>query len=275
MAQQDIPIYLSVGRAHLPLQRQFVETVKSQLRELGMEPRTLGDTQYSYLSPLDAIRREMVGCHGAAILGLERTHCLIGYDRQGSSQEVEFTHRRLATVWCHLEAGMAYQAGLPLLILRENTLCVEGILDPAISGYFVFSFSLAEMAEHIPNDMKELISSWAEAVRKRFVGKATAWVENPIEAFLDLTPAQSQDPRMIEASLSAGLRRLKPLSRRLPADAKLEVANFEARLISLLQDGRLFGPNETVRSETSRVIYELNRLCLAHFNRTFTDLCIG
>lgn len=274
MAQPDIPIYMSVGKTHLPSQRRFVEAVKGQLRELGMEPCTLGDTQYSYLSPLEAIRREMSRCHGAVILGLERTHCLIGYDRQGSPHEIEFTHRRLPTVWCHLEAGMAYQAGLPLLILRENTLHIEGILDPAISGYFVFSFSLAEMTESIPNDMKELISSWAEAVRKHFMGKASAWVEDPIEAFLDLTPDRVQDPLTIQANLSTGLCRLKSLSRQLPTEAQLDIANFEARLVSLLQDGRLFGSNETVRSETSRVIYELNRLCLLHFNRTFTDLCI-
>jgi hypothetical protein len=274
MEEHRIPVFLSVGTPHLPIQEEFILRLKSQLRSLGFGPQRMGDNQYSYLSPLAAIRKVMESCHGAVIVGMERSHALIGYDRPGSEREREFTHRRQATVWCHLEAGMAYQMGLPLLILREEILHVEGVLDPAVSGYFVHSFDVANAAQEIPIEMSQLISSWGQAVRERLAGDGKAQRRDSLEVFLDLSPGGVEEIEFIESSLERGLRRLRCATEQLSEDARLEFANYEARLMSLLRDTELHGTNETMRSEISRVVYELNRLSLIHIDRTFTDLCI-
>jgi hypothetical protein len=179
----------------------------------------------------------MKDCQGAVIVGMERTHALIGYDRPGSERQQESTHRRLATVWGHLEAGMAYQIGLPLLILREESLHIEGVLDPYVSGLRVFSFRLDEVVGQIPADS--------------------------LEVYIKLRPDQAEDARAIEDGLQVGLRQLKSLTQRLSRDDRMEFATYEARLIGLLQDRKLFGPNETVRSETSRVISSSTALHLS------------
>jgi hypothetical protein len=275
MEEHGIPVFFSVGTPHLPIQEEFITGLKGQLCSLGFDPQRMGDNQYSYLSPMAAIRRVMESCHGAVIVGMERSHALIGYDRPGSEREREFVHRRQATVWCHLEAGMAYQMGLPLLILREDSLHVEGVLDPAVSGYFVHSFDVTKVAEETPTSMGQLISSWGEAVREHLVGARKTRRLDSLEVFLDLRPGEVEDAKSIESSLQMGLRRLKSVTEQLSEDVRLEFATFEARLVSLLRDRELHGTNETVRSEISRVVYELNRLSLVHLDRAFTDLCIS
>lgn len=272
MINEMIPVYMSVGRPHLPAQQQFLDRLQAQLSASGFEPKTLGVTQYSYLSPLEAIRRLMNRCAGAVVVGLERTHCLIGYDRQGSADEREFTHRRLSTVWCHLEAGMAFQVGLPLLILRDSALQVEGILDPAISGHFVFSVDLSEVFQDLPMTLRELIKSWGEDVRERYAGHARREPKDWTEIYLDLQPGAVERPSQVEDILSSALRQLRSLTRSSPRDTRLEFANYEARLVALTADKKRFGPSETIQSEISRVVYELNRLCLDHFDKTFVEL---
>ena len=55
---------------------------------------------------------------------------------------------------------MAYQAGLPLLILRESKLHPEGILDPNNSDYFVFDFVIEKQNKKLSNELEQFISSW-------------------------------------------------------------------------------------------------------------------
>lgn len=61
---------------------------------------------------------------------------------------------------------MAYQAGLPILILKEDKLHAEGILDPQISDSFVFEFELKKLQKELGTELKELILSWTKDIKK-------------------------------------------------------------------------------------------------------------
>jgi hypothetical protein len=54
-----------------------------------------------------------------------------------------------------------------------------------------------------------------------------------------------------------------------------EFTTLEARLRENLKDERLFGPNETNRSERARVIYSFNRLSMETLRLSFVDLARG
>ena len=57
---------------------------------------------------------------------------------------------------------MAYQAGLPILILKEDKVHGEGILDPQISDSFIFEFELKKITKKLSPELEEIIYSWVK-----------------------------------------------------------------------------------------------------------------
>ncbi len=68
-----------------------------------------------------------------------------------------------------------------------------------------------------------------------------------------------------------GLERFMELARN--TDWFEEATIFEARLLDNLDEERLYGKTEQVRSDRSRITRQLNRLAREHLTVTFIDLC--
>ena len=107
----------------------------------------------------------MSTCKAAVILGLERHHSYIGYERENSVDEKEHIHRFTSSPWIQIEAGMAYQAGLPLLILKEEKLHSEGILDSNSSDYFVFDVIIEKEVKKPSQELEQFIQSWVNVFK--------------------------------------------------------------------------------------------------------------
>jgi hypothetical protein len=58
-----------------------------------------------------------------------------------------------------IEAGMAYQADLPLLILKEKKIYNEGIIDPNDSDFYVFEFEIGKNRKKLTIEMEKIIES--------------------------------------------------------------------------------------------------------------------
>ncbi len=101
-------------------------------------------------------------CVAAIVIGLERHHSFIGYEKEFSKGSKELIHKYSSSPWIQIEAGMAYQAGLPILILKEAKVYGEGILDPQISDSFVFEFELKKLQKKISPELEEIIRSWVK-----------------------------------------------------------------------------------------------------------------
>jgi hypothetical protein len=165
-------VFLSVGAPHLPEQERFVGHLEASLRARGLTPWTLGRSNYDFRSPMRAIREAMDGCAGAVILGLGRRFHPLGIDRYGSDKATEKTEFWCSTPWSHLEAGMAYQLGLQLLILKDKGVLPEGILDQAVGEYLVFEFDLADECDGFSTELGETVGAWARAVKAQPVALA-------------------------------------------------------------------------------------------------------
>jgi hypothetical protein len=157
-------VFLSVGTPHLPIQEAFLKRLIASLRARGLQPWTLGRSDYDYRNPLSAISEAMDTCYGAVILGLGRRLSPVVFERFGSSVEERRTDLITATPWNHLEAGMAYQLGLPLLILKDRTVASEGILDQAIGDYLVYEFDLSKEAASLSAPLRSTLAVWARDV---------------------------------------------------------------------------------------------------------------
>lgn len=142
----------------------FLSLIKQEIEKYNLSPINLGQNNWNNRSPLEPIKEMMSNCIGIAIIGLERHHCYIGYSKENSKEEEETIHKYSSSPWIHIEAGMAYQLGLPMLILKEKKIYKEGILDPQISNYYIFEFDIDSQLEVLSDQIKSFIKSWAENI---------------------------------------------------------------------------------------------------------------
>lgn len=163
--EKIINVFISHPSPYNKYQEKFLSLIEAELKQHSLNPINLGKKNYNYRSPLKPIKDIMDMCAGAIIIGLERHHSYIGYEREFSAAQKELTHKYTSSPWIQIEAGMAYQAGLPILILKEDKLHSEGILDPQISDSFVFEFELKKIQKELSAELKELILSWAKDIK--------------------------------------------------------------------------------------------------------------
>ncbi len=167
----SIPVFLSYPRPHVSRQTQFIKSVQEYLRVRGLEPRTLGVTDYDMDSPLKAIRRLMLESNGMITIAFRRLHISDGANKYGADEPdtspTPVQDAWLTSPWCQIEPAMAYQLGLPVLVLREKGVLAEGILEKGIVGTYMPEFSLEENPGIYLQSLEwsSLIGKWEGYVR--------------------------------------------------------------------------------------------------------------
>lgn len=123
-------------------QKAFLSVLAGRLLERGLNPRTVGVSDFGNESPLLTVRSLLKDCHGALILGLAQTVVADGVAKAGTPREVRLAGLILPTPWNQLEAGMAFALDLPILIVRERGVHSEGVFDPQVGDRFVHQADL-------------------------------------------------------------------------------------------------------------------------------------
>lgn len=144
----SISIFLSYPKPCFGKQQEVIEHVRAYLRQRGFEARTLGVTDYDMDAPLTAIRRLMLESNGLITVAFRRTFVEKGTARFRTDidelQEVPIDGQWLTTPWAHIEPAMAYQLGLPILLLREKGVVADGMLERGVVGLYMPEFDLDE-----------------------------------------------------------------------------------------------------------------------------------
>lgn len=154
----------------------FIEKIKESLRELNLEPRTLGDSDYDYDAPLRAIRRLMLESNGLLTVAFKRTlNREVEYKASGdlgvASEKI--TNRWLTSLYCQIEPAMAFQIGLSVLVLREKGVIEDGILEKGVLGMYMPEFDLSNTYDSYFNteEWQQLVKKWEVMVRKVYEKK--------------------------------------------------------------------------------------------------------
>jgi hypothetical protein len=73
----------------------------------------------------------------------------------------------LTTPWAHIEPAMAYQLGLPVLILRERGVLADGILERGVVGLYMPEFDLDQAMDTYFSgaEWRGIIGKWEGYVR--------------------------------------------------------------------------------------------------------------
>jgi hypothetical protein len=85
------------------------------------------------------------------------------------------TDQWLTSPWAHIEPAMAYQIGLPVLILRESGVLDDGVLEKGIIGLYMPEFDLAALGEeHYLNSQEWgfIGGQWEHQVRSVITNKS-------------------------------------------------------------------------------------------------------
>ncbi len=164
-------VFLSYPKPCYASQQKFVAKVTTFLEGRGFAPRTLGVTDYDMDAPLKSIRRLMLECNGLLTIAFRRTHIETGTSRfrtdVTSMREGPLSDVWLTSPWSQIEPAMAYQIGLPILILRENGVIDEGILERGVLGLYMPEFNLdASVDDYLASvEWSEMLGRWEGFVR--------------------------------------------------------------------------------------------------------------
>jgi hypothetical protein len=115
-------VFLSAPYARTPIQDSMCQRLAEILTNEGLVLDSLPRRDYPPSGALAEIARRMAGCAGVVVLGLRQDDSATDASRVG------------ITPWTHIEAGLAYGQGLPLLLLRETEVSA-GAFDDAVNGH--------------------------------------------------------------------------------------------------------------------------------------------
>jgi hypothetical protein len=164
-------VFFSYPKPWNPDQETFVEHVSEYLQRRGLEPRTLGVTDYDMDAPLVGVRRLMMECNGVVTIAFRRVQVREGVAKRrrpsGELGDDNLRDQWLTTPWAHIEAAMAFQLGLPVLIFREAGVIADGLLEPGVVGLYMPDFDAgASVREYLESPQwTEPLGQWEGRVR--------------------------------------------------------------------------------------------------------------
>lgn len=177
MAQTDsrprfkISVFLSYPKPCADGQQKFIDRVCTYLDDRGFAPRTLGVTDYDMDAPLKAIRRLMLESNGLITIAFRRMHIEKGTGNYRTNitgiQPYSLDDCWMTSPWAHIEPAMAYQIGLPILLLREEGVIEDGILQRGVVGTYMPQFNASSSLDSYfaSPEWNDLIWKWESRVR--------------------------------------------------------------------------------------------------------------
>jgi hypothetical protein len=163
-----IPVFVSCPTSLSPAQDACRRLVLRELDRHNLEPRALGRSDYPTELPLREVHLLARHCSGGIVLGFEQFYSEGGSWKRGTPEERSSTDGvRLPTSWNHLEAGVLYSLGLPLLVFAEDGV-TGGVFDPGVTDVFVHKMPSPEMKADSKRGLQAVFQKWQASVRAHY-----------------------------------------------------------------------------------------------------------
>ncbi|NOU16017.1 MAG: hypothetical protein HOO91_00465 [Bacteroidales bacterium] len=157
-----IPVFVSCPTTLSKEQEEKRDLIIKFLKELQLEDRALGRSDYPADYPLKEVYFIAKHCAGGIILGFEQICVQKGIRKRNTEEEkeiLEASNVLLPTPWNQLEAGILYGLKLPLLIFKEKGI-EGGIFDIGISDVFIHEMPSSNPTEEKTNELKHVFLKW-------------------------------------------------------------------------------------------------------------------
>jgi len=165
-----IPVFVSCPTSLSPRQEGSRSALVRFLDELNLEPRALGRSDYPAEFPLREVVVIANHCAGGLILGFEQFHTTTGTWKRGAKDQRKVPAKGSAlfpTPWNHLEAGILFGLGLPILIFREDGIS-GGVFDDGVTDVFVHKMPPPRPKSADQASLKEVFLKWHARVSARY-----------------------------------------------------------------------------------------------------------
>jgi hypothetical protein len=160
-----IPIFVSCPTALSDQQEASRRLILRELEHSGLDPRALGRSDYPTELPLHEVLTVARHCAGGVILGFSQCRADSGAWKEGTTeQEPIDAPIHFPTPWNHLEAGILFSLGLPLLVFRERGIS-GGVFDNGVTDVFVHLMPFPSMAQKDKKALRGVFLKWQAAVR--------------------------------------------------------------------------------------------------------------
>lgn len=124
-----VKVFVSAGTPADDTQMAFRDAIVKAIDVAGLSPRLVGERDWDFKNPIRGVRRVLDECAGAIVIAYTRYRFPAGEElrKDGirSLEDITFP-----TAWNQIEAAMAYEKGLPLLVVAQNGLRQDAVLEP-------------------------------------------------------------------------------------------------------------------------------------------------
>ncbi|WP_423801734.1 hypothetical protein [Neobacillus sp. SAB-20_R2A] len=164
-----IPVFLSRPNTLNAAQEAFMRRLIFEIRKELLFPRTLPRNEQYPETVLENIRRVINSSYGLIATDLKQ----LEVDVLGTNTGRFPTPIRewLGSEFLQIEPSMAYQRGLPLLLIRETGVQQTGLWSPGIAPFLIFlEWNPARPLDEFfnSNQWKEVLKNWACEVRSGY-----------------------------------------------------------------------------------------------------------
>ncbi|MEQ9467642.1 MAG: hypothetical protein RLN88_09530 [Ekhidna sp.] len=158
-------VFLSRPNWIAPIYSKGAQNFYNALESLELNPRTIGQSDYPLESPLDEVISLMEKCSGTIILGIPQMEV------KGKVKNKEVKNLfQLGTEWNHIEAGIAYSIGHPLLIIHHERV-TRGIFDRGASKSFLYKVDMKDSSWPIQTNITGALINWKSKLKQPKVKK--------------------------------------------------------------------------------------------------------
>lgn len=164
-----MPVFLGYPSQLNTIQQQFVDEIIRKIRRSLLFPRTLPVTEQYPETPLTNIRRMISSSYGMMALNLRQ--------RRISNIENNLNESMDGTMWegtpfAQIEPSMAFQYGLPILMIRETGVEQNGVWSYGIGPFLILEWdsTIQNPVEtfFMRNDWKAIFENWIGEVRSGY-----------------------------------------------------------------------------------------------------------
>jgi hypothetical protein len=145
---------------------EFKKGLESFLKFLeghDLRPRTLGASDYPSKTPLDDIISLIDECIGIIVLGYPQIYIEKGILKDNDIKSDKLNPFLLPTEWNHIEAGLAYARGLPMLIIHHVGV-KRGIFDRGAINSYIYEIDLADDSWPLLPQISGAFNKWKKDV---------------------------------------------------------------------------------------------------------------
>lgn len=163
-----IPVFVSCPTSLSSEQDASRRVVLDELERHNLEPRALGRSEYPTELPLREVYLIARHCSGGVILGFEQFSSSGGVWKRGTEHERPASDpARFPSSWNHLESGILFSLGVPLLVFAEEGVA-GGVFDTGVTDAFVHRMPSPDPKPESMRGIQSVFEKWQAAVRTHY-----------------------------------------------------------------------------------------------------------